>query len=100
MRALVLIVAALHSPPAPRLAQSVDAARSRAVTEAVHHSGAVPRCWNAYLHAEPAAGSVRFRVRVDVAASGAFERVAVLDPVPLALAGCVRTQLAQVRVTA
>jgi hypothetical protein len=93
--ALASTSTALSSPtPAP----APD--RTRTVIEAVHRSGAVPRCWNAYLEATPEAGSVRFRLRVEVNASGAIERVALLDPTPPPFEGCVRTQLRRLTVPA
>ena len=101
----VLIAAALYSTslvPRARLAQDAGEHRSRSSTviDGIHRSGAVPRCWNAYLHMEPEAGSVRFRVRVEVSAAGVVERVNVLDPTPPPLVECVRTQVQRVTFTA
>ena len=61
--------------------------------EAVHRSGAVPRCWNAFIQHQPDAPSVRFRVRIEVDASGAVSEATVLDPTPTLFATCVRNEV-------
>jgi hypothetical protein len=91
--ALLLALHALLSP-ASRLAQATPAPASRtnAVLDALYRSGTVPRCWNSYLRTEPNAPSVRIRVRLEVDAAGAVRAVAVLDPAPPGLVGCIRTE--------
>ena len=91
---MYLALALLSFTHAPRLAQTPpEPSRGHVVLEAVHRTGAVPRCWNAYLDHQPDAPSVRFRLRVDVDAAGAITHAVVLDATPPLLAGCIRTQL-------
>jgi hypothetical protein len=99
-RLLLLALLGTSATTAPRLAQTgaPPADRGHVALAAIHRSGAVPRCWNAYLQSDPNAVSVRFRLRAEIAASGAVERVALLDPVPSALADCLRSQLRRVSV--
>lgn len=67
--------------------------RSRDAALALHRTGAVPRCWNAFLAENPDAASAQFRLRVAVDAQGHVGQVTVRDPVPPELLECVRTQL-------
>ncbi len=101
--ALALALALLASPSqSQRLAQTPprEPTRNHVVLEAVHRSGAVQRCWNAFVQHQPEAPSVRFRLRVEVNDSGAVTSAVVLDPAPTAFAGCVSTQLRRVTVPA
>jgi hypothetical protein len=87
-------VAQQHSPPPPTDAATAPRLdRSSTVVEAIHRSGVVPRCWNAFVHQEPNSPSVQFRLRVEVTAQGTVHSVAVLDPTPESLAQCIRTQV-------
>lgn len=97
-----LLAIALLSAPARenRLAQNPRSSRAEAVIEAVHRSGAVARCWNAYLRSTPEAPSVRFRVRIEVSADGSVRQVSVLDPAPAALTLCVRAELRRISMAA
>ena len=74
--------------------------RNHEVIEALHRSGAVPRCWNAFIQHSPEAPSARFRVRVEVDASAAVHDVVIIDPIPTLLAGCVRNELRRATVPA
>jgi len=70
------------------------------VVNAIHHSGATQRCWNAFLASDPDAPSVRVSLRVEVAATGAVTSVTVLSPIPPTLLSCVRTQVSRARIPA
>jgi hypothetical protein len=74
--------------------------RGDEVLEAVHRSGAVPRCWNAFIQRQPDAPSVRFRVRIEVDETGRVSTATVLDPTPTLFAQCVHNEVRRATVPA
>lgn len=104
MNPVVAILAVLATfpvlVPSHRLAQTAlpSPSRTHEVLAALHRSGTVQRCWNAYLRHAPDAPSVQFRLRVEVSAAGAVTRVVVRDPAPTTLTDCVSSQLRHVSV--
>jgi hypothetical protein len=97
--AVALLLAALGAREERAAAQGARAnPRSSLVVDAALRSGAVPRCWNAYLQSNAEASSARFRVRIELNDAGAFHRVTVLDPAPPPLVGCVQAQLARLSI--
>ena len=82
-----------HAPDRSAQTPPAEPSRTHVVLEAVHRSGAVPRCWNAFLQHQPDAPTVRFRLRVEVDANGVVTEATVLDPTPLLLANCIRAQV-------